>query len=246
MKTDCEVIRDLLPLYTDEACSEKSRNLVNEHLQECPDCRDMLKKLQKTEIENDLRHEKEDVIEYGIRRFKRRAAAVGSAVSGSFTIPFLVCLYFAYLYGTSGGWIFIVLAALCVAASLIVVPIMVPEDKLFWTFCAFCVSLILLLGVTCLYTRGNWFWVATSATLFGLSVVFLPFVVRARPVQKLIGSRNKLLIVVGLDIALFVNMMTTIVSFNRMSGGNGVFTRILGFVAVLIAVEYLRKKENKA
>ena len=58
MKTDCEVIRDLLPLYTDEACSEKSRDLVNEHLQECPSCRDMLKKLQKTEIENDLRHEK--------------------------------------------------------------------------------------------------------------------------------------------------------------------------------------------
>ena len=39
---ECDVIRDLLPLYADEACSEKSRALVYEHLLDCPDCRKML------------------------------------------------------------------------------------------------------------------------------------------------------------------------------------------------------------
>ncbi|MBO7422245.1 MAG: zf-HC2 domain-containing protein, partial [Oscillospiraceae bacterium] len=92
MNIDCDVICDLLPLYTDEACSEKSRNLVKEHLQECPTCQEVLRRLQQTEIENDLRSEKNEVIEYGIKRFKRRSAAVGSAVSGSFMIPILVCL----------------------------------------------------------------------------------------------------------------------------------------------------------
>ena len=28
----CEVIRDLMPLYLDECCSEGSRELVEEHL----------------------------------------------------------------------------------------------------------------------------------------------------------------------------------------------------------------------
>ena len=147
MKTDCDVIRDLLPLYTDEACSEKSRDLVNEHLQECPACQEVLRKLQETEIENDLRSEKNEVIEYGIRRFKRRSAAIGSAVSGSIMIPILICLYISFVFGTSLNWIFIVMAALCVAASLIVVPLTVPEDKFFWTFCAFCASLIMLFAV---------------------------------------------------------------------------------------------------
>ena len=244
MKTDCDVIRDLLPLYTDEACSEKSRDLVNEHLQECPACQEVLRKLQETEIENDLRSEKNEVIEYGIRRFKRRSAAIGSAVSGSFMIPILICLYISFVFGTSLNWIFIVMAALCVAASLIVVPLTAPEDKFFWTFCAFCASLIMLFAVICLCTRGNWFWIASSATLFGLAVIFLPFLIKARPVQNLIGNSNKLLIVLGLDAALFVNMMTTITSYGRLSGGMLV-SRGLFLVILLLAVDYYRKRGKK-
>ena len=244
MKTDCDVIRDLLPLYTDEACSEKSRDLVNEHLQECPACQEVLRKLQETEIENDLRSEKNEVIEYGIRRFKRRSAAIGSAVSGSFMIPILICLYISFVFGTSLNWIFIVMAALCVAASLIVVPLTVPEDKFFWTFCAFCASLIMLFAVICLCTRGNWFWIASSATLFGLAVIFLPFLIKARPVQNLIGNSNKLLIVLGLDAALFVNMMTTITSYGRLSG-RMLVSRGLFLVILLLAVDCYRKRGKK-
>ena len=244
MKTHCDVIRDLLPLYTYEACSEKSRDLVNEHLQECPACQEVLRKLQETEIENDLRSEKNEVIEYGIRRFKRRSAAIGSAVSGSFMIPILICLYISFVFGTSLNWIFIVMAALCVAASLIVVPLTVPEDKFFWTFCAFCASLIMLFAVICLCTRGNWFWIASSATLFGLAVIFLPFLIKARPVQNLIGNSNKLLIVLGLDAALFVNMMTTITSYGRLSG-RMIVSRGLFLVILLLAIDYYRKRGKK-
>lgn len=57
-----------------------------------------------------------------------------------------------------------------------------PEDKRFWTLCAFCASLMALLGVARLYTHGDWFGIAVSAVLFGLSVIGLPFAVRARPV----------------------------------------------------------------
>lgn len=35
----CNVIRDLLPLYLDEVCSMDSRKLVEEHLEHCKDCR---------------------------------------------------------------------------------------------------------------------------------------------------------------------------------------------------------------
>lgn len=34
----CEVIRDLLPLYQDELCSPVTAELVRQHLAECPDC----------------------------------------------------------------------------------------------------------------------------------------------------------------------------------------------------------------
>ena len=44
MKIDCEVIRDILPLYADDACSEKSRQMVDEHLEECSACREQLER----------------------------------------------------------------------------------------------------------------------------------------------------------------------------------------------------------
>ena len=112
MKIDCDVIRDLLPLYADEACSEKSRELVSAHLQDCPSCREMLQKLKETEIEEDLQVEKNSVIQYGVKRFKRRSAAVGSGIAGAFMIPILVCLIINLTTGAGLSWFFIVLAAL--------------------------------------------------------------------------------------------------------------------------------------
>lgn len=35
---DCNVIRDLLPLYVDDCCTEQSSNLVQEHLDSCKSC----------------------------------------------------------------------------------------------------------------------------------------------------------------------------------------------------------------
>ncbi len=39
MKYPCKMIQDLLPLYLDGVCSKESKEAVEQHLQECPDCR---------------------------------------------------------------------------------------------------------------------------------------------------------------------------------------------------------------
>ena len=109
MKTDCNIIRDLLPLYADDVCSKESRALVDEHLQECPECRELVSRLLKTEIEDALHSEKESVIEYGIRQFRRRTAIVGSAISGAFMVPILVIAIMAFVAGSTMNWVTIVL-----------------------------------------------------------------------------------------------------------------------------------------
>lgn len=45
MNISCDVIRDLLPLYHDNVCSEESKTLVEEHLEQCEECREELKKI---------------------------------------------------------------------------------------------------------------------------------------------------------------------------------------------------------
>ena len=39
MKISCEIVKDLLPMYQDQALSEESRLAVKEHLKNCPGCR---------------------------------------------------------------------------------------------------------------------------------------------------------------------------------------------------------------
>ena len=44
-KVSCSIIQDLLPLYCDDVCSIDSRKMIEEHLQECENCSDMLRQL---------------------------------------------------------------------------------------------------------------------------------------------------------------------------------------------------------
>ena len=44
-ETSCDVIRDLLPLYEDNAVSEDTAQMVREHLKDCPACREELQKM---------------------------------------------------------------------------------------------------------------------------------------------------------------------------------------------------------
>ncbi|MBQ8954713.1 MAG: zf-HC2 domain-containing protein [Clostridia bacterium] len=248
MKTDCDVIRDLLPLYADDACSEKSRELVKEHLDECQACREMLNELRATELESGLRSEKKTVIEYAMRQFRRRSATVGSLVAALIMIPIVLILARKFLNSMTGDWYYTVLASLGVLASVTAVPILMPEDKLFWTFCAFTASLMVLLFVACMYVGGSWFWIASSATLFGLGVAFLPALIHARPVKKLVGSTNKAWVVVGIDLALFLNMLNMIRWGSSMSlrgllmnPSTLLFSLLLIAGVALVVVEIIRR-----
>ena len=51
MRVDCEVIRDLLPLYVENIASEKSRALVEEHCADCVSCRDLMSSMEEMDME---------------------------------------------------------------------------------------------------------------------------------------------------------------------------------------------------
>lgn len=48
MEKNCKVISDLLPLYLDEACSDESKKIVEEHLKECEKCRLLAQDMKKS------------------------------------------------------------------------------------------------------------------------------------------------------------------------------------------------------
>ena len=246
MNKECEIVRDILPLYVDDVCSASSREIIDEHLKTCPDCAAYLEDIRASEAENELKSEKSLVIQNQARRFKRRSAATGSVISALFMIPILICLIVNLTSGRTLDWFYIVVAAMLVVASVTVVPVMVPDSKLFWTLCAFCGSLVILLAVCALYTRGDWFFVAASASIFGLAVFFLPFAIKAKPLRPWVEGRNKALLVLAVDFILFGNMMNVISMHQKGMG----FTMLISLLVIaalglLVANVILKDRAKK-
>ena len=47
---ECDIIKDLLPSYVDNICSEASKEWVEAHLAECEECRATAQNFKSTEI----------------------------------------------------------------------------------------------------------------------------------------------------------------------------------------------------
>ena len=209
MKYDCDLISDLLPLYKDDICSPSSKKIVEEHLSECSSCKKLLADMSDVTIDEEIVKERNEVINTQAKFFKRKSALAGSIIGLIFSIPILVCLIVNLATGAGLTWFFIVLAGILVAASLIIVPLMVPENKMFTTMAAFTGSVLLLLGIIAIYTRGSWFLVAASSTLFGLTMLFAPFIVCRRPVNAYVKN-NKGLAIMSAYTVTFIFMMLCI------------------------------------
>lgn len=78
MNWQCGLIRDLMPLYHDNVCSEESRAAVEEHISECNDCREYYKQLSdETEkaVVPEIENRKAESLRAVSRRFKRGVTA---------------------------------------------------------------------------------------------------------------------------------------------------------------------------
>lgn len=72
------------------------------------------------------------------------------------------------------SWFWIVLSALILAFTFTNLPKLIKKYKLIFIPLSQYLALVLLLGVCCIYTKGNWFWIPTLSVLLGLIIIFVP------------------------------------------------------------------------
>jgi hypothetical protein len=84
MKISCEIVKDLLPLYHDDVCSNESRIAVEEHLLECDTCKKYLDSMKSDFVQtNDEKAEeqaKSDILK-GIKKKLLRKNVIISVIS---------------------------------------------------------------------------------------------------------------------------------------------------------------------
>lgn len=86
---NCDIIRDLLPLYIDELTSEVSNKSINEHLENCTECKEIAHTMDKTIIINNIDTKKEIDYLKKIKTKKTKAIFLSIAICIS---VFLVAL----------------------------------------------------------------------------------------------------------------------------------------------------------
>jgi len=110
-------------------------------------------------------------------------------------------------------WFLIVVAGVMMAASLTLVPALAALSlklggyKKSIAFGCFLVSLELLLLICCIYTGGDWFVVAGTAVLFGLSLVALPFIPASLPLPACMAKRKVSVYLVTETVLLLVLLL---------------------------------------
>lgn len=92
MNNKCDIIKDLLPLYAENMCSDDSRQAVAEHIAECESCRNELKK-----INTDVAIQADSDVSM-FKRIKRRARIEKVVISIVSIVFVLSALWFAQFF----------------------------------------------------------------------------------------------------------------------------------------------------
>lgn len=98
--------------------------------------------------------------------------------------------------GHTLDWFFIVLASVMMVASLTLAPALAALRPSLCRYkaaiCAGCftLSLELLLLICCIYGGGTWFPIAGISVLFGMTLVFLPFLLPVMPLPACMAHRK--------------------------------------------------------
>ena len=98
MKISCEIIKDLLPLYQDGICSDESRKLIEEHLQSCDECKEILKNMSQTVDISCNMESYEEVADLKNLSKKLNKKMMWSMVKGAFSALVIVAVVLIIIY----------------------------------------------------------------------------------------------------------------------------------------------------
>ena len=134
----------------------------------------------------------------------------------SYLIALITCFICNLAINKTLSWFWIVLSSLTLAFTFTHLPKLIKKHKLFLLPTSMYLALCLLLGVCAIYTKGDWFFIATFAVLFGLSLIFTPIYIAKYDVFNKIKKYNDF-VSIGLDFILLNVLLNKVKdNFNNM------------------------------
>ncbi len=129
------------------------------------------------------------------------------------------------------SWFWIVVASLLLAFTFTNLPKLIKKNKLILLPICNYLALCLLLGVCCIYTNGNWFWIPSLSVLLGLVIIFLPIYIAKYKVFSKLRKYNDF-ISVAVDFIVLNVLLIVIYNYTIASG----FTNYSWYLKVALPI----------
>lgn len=146
-------------------------------------------------------------------------------------------------------WFWIVVAALLLSFTFTNLPQLIKKNKLIILPLSNYLALCLLLGVCCIYTKGNWFWIPATSVLLGLVIIFTPIYISHYKIFSKLKKINDFASV-GIDFILLNVLLVVIYSFTVSKGYSSnnwyllialpITLTIYLFLNILLSVRFLK------
>ena len=135
----------------------------------------------------------------------------------SYAIALIPCFICDLAINKGLTWFWIVLSALILAFTFTNLPKYIKKYKLIFVPLSMYLALMLLLGVCCIHTGGNWFLIPALSVLFGLIIIFIPIYISKFNIFKKVKKYCDF-ISVGID---FISLNILLVAIDVFSVANG-------------------------
>ena len=135
----------------------------------------------------------------------------------AYALALIPCFICDLAINKSLTWFWIVLSALILAFTFTNLPKHIKKNKLIVVPLSMYLALTLLLGVCCIYTKGNWFGVATLSILFGLIIIFMPIYLNKYKIFEKVRKYADF-ISVGIDFVA-LNILLIVIDIFSVSNG---------------------------
>lgn len=163
-------------------------------------------------IDNAARKEKVQA-----KRWKALSLAWSLFFYISYGIALLTCFICNLAIDGTLSWFWIVASSLLLAFTFTNLPALIRKNRLILIPLSMYLALVLLFGVCCIYTGGNWFFIASLSVLFGLVIVFLPIIIAKYDVFPKIKRFNDF-VSIGVDF-LFLNILLIVINAYTIKNG---------------------------
>lgn len=216
--SECEIVQDLLPLYYDEACTPGSRELVEQHLQTCESCRKTYEELKNNTIGTIMKEESVGVLERHAQKERNAAYKAGMGIALLLVIPVIITLLVSLSSGGDLGVFSVVTASMLLVSAVTVVPLVFSRKRLVKSILSGVLALMLIYFFVDRMNGGGEFILWSIPTVFGLSIVLFPFVIRSITLPPVLSDKKALMTMAWDTVWLFLTIFEVCNHFGDTEG----------------------------